>query len=80
MNMYVATRLAESIYRVSNTGCCCHIAIDDGNMDDDSIQFCKDIATENGCELCMKWCVAMAAMDEISRYDWYDLYHDRELP
>lgn len=35
-------------------GCCLHIAIDDGNLDDLSIQFCVNFALERGHPVCEK--------------------------
>lgn len=39
-----ARALVERIYDAHPCGCCWHIVLDDGNIDDASVQFCADQA------------------------------------
>lgn len=42
--------LAREIYAKSGAGCCWHIAMDDGNVGDDDVEFCVKYAERNeGC-------------------------------
>lgn len=45
--------LVAAIYKRSVVGCCLHIAMDDGNVDDDDIEFCilqAQAAGHDDCE------------------------------
>lgn len=37
----------EALYERSPTGCCLHIVLDDGNIEDSHVQFCIEYAVEN---------------------------------
>lgn len=38
----------EALYRRSAVGCCLHVVLDDGNVDDSHVQFCIEQAVESG--------------------------------
>lgn len=43
---------ARAIYRRHSAGCCLHLALDDGNIEDSSVDFCIRAAAENGHAEC----------------------------
>ena len=44
-----AMPLVHSIYERHSAGCCMHIVLDDGNLEDGSIEFCRGIAEHDDC-------------------------------
>ena len=44
---------ARAIYAKHGAGCHWHIALDDGNLDDDDVDFCAMAALGDGCAHCM---------------------------
>ncbi len=48
-----ATRLRRKIYQDHAAGCCWHIVLDDGNLEDSSVVFCIQQAKQRGCTFCM---------------------------
>ena len=55
--------LVQTIYARHCAGCCLHIVLDDGNVDDDEVQFCLDRAVTAGhadCQRCAELLVRMS--------------------
>lgn len=46
--------LVTALYKVHGAGCCLHLALDDGNLDADSIRYCLGYAKENGHGGCVR--------------------------
>lgn len=64
-------QLVAAIYKgsrpKSNVGCCLHIAMDDGNLDDDDIEFCSLNAQAEGHEDCEKVASLLLQMTRTQR-------------
>ncbi len=45
--------LVAALYERHCAGCCFHIVLDDGNVEDSSVEFCMQFAAENECSECM---------------------------
>lgn len=45
--MREATALVRAIYERNPVGCCWHITLDDGNVDDDDVEFCATQASSD---------------------------------
>ena len=46
--------LIWQIYQQSNVGCCLHITLDDGNIEDTHIDFCMENAIKNKHSICLE--------------------------
>lgn len=62
-----ALELSLMIYERHPTGCCLHIALDDGNLADTNIQFCSDYALKRGHFDCIELSDIMLVMTEGER-------------
>lgn len=49
----VVQSLQRRIYAGNAAGCCLHIVIDDGNLDDDSVAHCIENAKSNNHPVCI---------------------------
>lgn len=58
-----AIRAARRVYETSRTGCCLHITLDDGNVEDHSLDFCHEEATKKNHKECL---VAVATLRPLS--------------
>jgi hypothetical protein len=61
--------LVYLLYDLPQHGCggCLHITLEDGNLEDSSVQFCADYAQERGCFLCGVVATAMLQMTMTQR-------------
>ena len=57
-----ADELAQSIYDRHSAGCCLHIVLDDGNVEDGHVSFCLDEARKRDCRECEQLATMMLAM------------------
>jgi len=44
--------LVKQLYRTRAAGCCLHIVLDDGNVEDGSVKYCINYAKEQGHNDC----------------------------
>ena len=52
-----ANRLCAAIYERHPCGCCWHIVLDDGNVDDDAVAFCaRNVGPGQRPMSQMRWC------------------------
>jgi hypothetical protein len=63
--------LARNIYDRHPTGCCWHITLDDGNVSDDSVEFCTKNAAERKCAPCVALSPLMQAATVTQRRKLY---------
>lgn len=63
----------RSIYQRNGVGCCLHIVIDDGNVGDQSVQFCLEQAQAAGHEDCIAAAEMLLAMSKTQRSKVYGL-------
>jgi len=62
-HVLAAIRAARRVYETSPTGCCLHITLDDGNVEDHSLDFCHEEATKKNHKECL---VAVATLRPLS--------------
>ena len=46
--------LIWQVYQQSSVGCCLHITLDDGNIEDTHIDFCLEESTKNNHSICLE--------------------------
>lgn len=63
--------LVQELYRRSCVGCCLHIVLDDGNLEDSSVKFCLGYAIEQGHQECMYLATMLLAMSRTQRSKLY---------
>lgn len=63
--------LVAVVYARHCAGCCAHILVDDGNVDDESAAYCLQRATEQGHADCIALCTALAQMTTTQRRKVY---------
>jgi len=65
----VGLPLKHAIYASpqGGVGCCLHIALDDGNIDDSNLDFCVTFATERGHPDCLALATLMRRMSRTQR-------------
>jgi len=61
--------LVRALYRSRHggAGCCLHVVLDDGNVEDSSVEFCILYATERGHEFCTALGRALRSMSRTQR-------------
>lgn len=61
--------LARALYSTyeGGAGCCLHIALDDGNLEDSSLEWCLKYARERGHEFCVDLAEKMLRMSGTQR-------------
>lgn len=59
--------LVASILERHPAGCCWHVVIDDGNVDDLSVEVCVAAAQREGHSDCLALAPLMVAADEVDR-------------
>lgn len=47
-------KLAADAYERNGAGCCMHIVLDDGNVEDEHVRYCLGYAIEMGCAGCKR--------------------------
>ena len=63
--------LVRMVYARHCAGCCLHVLTDDGNCEDESAQFCLQIARESGHADCLAAAEALALMSWTQRRKVY---------
>jgi hypothetical protein len=66
--------LVRAIYEKNCVGCCLHLALDDGNMEDHHVQFCLDWAKTAGHPDCIECAKKLLAMTKEERDKLYAMY------
>lgn len=72
----VVVLLRDTVYSRSRTGCCLHVAVDDGNMEAQDVLWCRDYAEQQGCAECVTAADALLALTEEERDEIYERYDD----
>lgn len=65
----------KGIYARHCAGCCLHIFADDGNTEQEHIDFCRDCASERGHDDCLRIARRLSEMTELERIAIYSRYH-----
>lgn len=65
--------LIRIYYEFNPTGRCCHIALDDGNLDDDSLFSCQEYSNENNDLMGFTIATTLRYFTEEEREEMYDL-------
>lgn len=67
--------LMARVYQRHAAGCCAHLVLDDGNVEDHSAQFCLQWALDKGHPDCIELCEALVKMTRTQRLKlrFYDL-------
>ena len=63
--------LVQDIYARNGVGCCLHIVVDDGNVQDSHVRFCLEQAVEQGHEDCEKAASLLLLMSKTQRTKIY---------
>ena len=67
---------AKQVYDVGGVGCCLHIVLDDGNLNDGDVDFCIRRAEDHGHETCKKFAVRLRAESLEVREQLYERYDE----
>jgi hypothetical protein len=59
--------LVRALYGRSSVGCCLHIALDDGNVEDGSVKYCVTTAVERGHKECEELARKLLLMSKTQR-------------
>ena len=59
--------LVRRLYERNPVGCCLHIVLDDGNVEDHSVEFCIDQAHDRGHEECLELAKILFRMSRTQR-------------
>ncbi len=59
--------LVAALYEQHSAGCCWHVVLDDGNVNDDHVKWCAKLATELGHPDCVALVGPLAAMSITQR-------------
>lgn len=62
-----AVALVKGIYAANCVGCCCHIVLDDGNVKDNHIEYCLEVAKERNHPDCVRMCELLLKMGKTQR-------------
>lgn len=65
--------LVESLYSEHPAGCCLHIVLDDGNVRDSDVDFCRQWAIDHKHEDCEKLALKLRSMSRTQRAKLYKL-------
>ena len=73
---------ARAVYALpfGECGHCCHIVLDDGNLHDNCVEYCRGYAEERGCETCQTMMQIMRQMSMAQRRKLYATYRDYAVP
>ncbi len=66
--MTLAIESVRKIYLRHSAGCCLHILLEDGNVEDHHVEFCAKEAQKAGHSDCIDCCEALYIIGEYSRY------------
>ena len=61
------TPLVKAVYNRSSVGCCWHILLDDGNVDDKSVRSCTNNAIQHQHPECLALIEPITAMSKTQR-------------
>lgn len=53
-------------------GGCLHIVLDDGNLEDENVEFCIGWAEDHGCTICRPLAIDLLAVDQATRQRIYE--------
>ena len=59
--------LVRELYGRHSAGCCLHVVLDDGNVQDDSVRFCIEWARGRGCAECERLGEVLLQMSKTQR-------------
>lgn len=59
--------LVDLLYQRNSVGCCLHVVLDDGNIDDQSVAWCRDEAQRQGHADCFLLANTMLEMSRTQR-------------
>jgi hypothetical protein len=62
-----ALPLANAIYQTHAVGCCLHVVLDDGNVQDAHVAFCQDEAQARGHAHCLALAEMLLTMSKTQR-------------
>ena len=65
-------------YKKHPAGGCLHLVLDDGNLDNKSIEFCRDYAIQNNDDHAMSIAVDLLYMSNTQRRKLYRKLHDEQ--
>jgi hypothetical protein len=65
--------MVKELYKRHGVGCCLHVCIDDGNVEDRSVQFCLDFAKQKGCTDCILLAETLLKMSKTQRMKLHQL-------
>lgn len=73
MNINDILPLVKELYQTDYgcTGCCLHIALDDGNLKRIHLEFCLQSAKERNHKLCIEIAEKMLQLSKTQRYQVY---------
>ncbi|MBX4215763.1 hypothetical protein KW797_02350 [Candidatus Parcubacteria bacterium] len=63
--------LVRSLYARSCVGCCLHVVLDDGNIEDDDVAWSRDLAIERSCQECAVIADLLAEFTDAERWAIY---------
>lgn len=63
--------LVHALYERHSAGCCLHIVLDDGNLEDSSVEFCEGFAREQGHAECQRLARLLGQMTWTQRNKLY---------
>jgi len=63
--------LVMKLYEKSCVGCCLHIVLDDGNIEDSHVKFCIEEAKKQGHEDCLELANKLLLMSKTQRHELY---------
>lgn len=73
-NWRKAIPLAKKVYEAHCAGCCLHIVLDDGNVNDSHVKFCIEDAIQNSHETCLELAKLLLSMSRTQRNMLYKHY------
>jgi hypothetical protein len=66
--------LVQKIYERSCVGCCLHVVLDDGNIENDHVQFCLEEAQKKRHAECLELAEMLLLMSKTQRRKIYSSY------
>lgn len=63
--------LVRALYARHPCGCCLHIVLDDGNIEDGHVKFCIEFAKEENCQECIELGNKLLLMSKTQRRQLY---------
>lgn len=63
--------LVQALYSRSSVGCCLHVVLDDGNVEDVFVRHCLEFARQEGCGECERLAGLLTQMSRTQRTKLY---------